>query len=173
MRNQGFYVYRNRRLIIHGTWFGIVKHSVAHQLSRIQLDIPNSLDRYWKISIDKKSAQLPQKLRNRLRGLILDNNKLSTKVLGGRHTTRPTYTERVSIWERRSSGGITKFVLNKEHSLVNEIINSSDIATSSRIKLMLSLIESTLPIEDIRTLIENSRNRVIQPEIESQHLLRP
>ena len=170
MRNQGFYVYRNRRLIIHGTWFGIVKHSVAHQLSRIQLDIPNSLDRYWKISIDKKSAQLPQKLRNRLRGLILDNNKLSTKVLGGRHTKRPTNTERVSIWEQRSSGGITKFVLNKEHSLVNEIINSSDIAASSRIKLMLSLIESTLPIEDIRTLIENSRNRVIQPEIESQQL---
>lgn len=170
MRNQGFYVYRNKRLIIHGTWFGIVKHSAAYQLSRICLDIPNSLDRYWKISIDKKSAQLPQKLRNRLRGLIFDNNKLSSSVIGGRHAQGPIRQERISIWEQKSSSGITKFALNKEHTLIKEILNSVNADTRSPLILLLTLIETTLPLEDIRTLIENSRTRVIQPEIESEQL---
>lgn len=170
MRNQGFYVYRNKRLIIHGTWFGIVKHSPAYQLSRIQLDIPNSLDRYWKISIDKKSAQLPQKLRNRLRGLVLDNNKLSSIVIGGKHTKGPFGNEKVSIWHQQTSGGITKFILNKDHSLIQTLIKSEDEEIRQRMALLITLIESTLPLEDIRTLIENSRNRVIQPEIESEQL---
>ena len=31
---QGFYVYRNKRLIIHGTWFGIFKYGELSDLVR-------------------------------------------------------------------------------------------------------------------------------------------
>ena len=34
LRNQGFYVYRERRLIIHGTWFGLARQAELTKLAR-------------------------------------------------------------------------------------------------------------------------------------------
>ena len=44
IKNQGFYVYRNRRLIIHGTWFRLFRHGELSKMARVRVDIPNSLD---------------------------------------------------------------------------------------------------------------------------------
>src|SRR2546427_5763498 len=41
---QGFYVYRGRRLVIWGTWFGLVPKQEFYKLTRVQVDIPNSFD---------------------------------------------------------------------------------------------------------------------------------
>ena len=41
---QGFYIYRNKRLIIWGTWFGMNKRAELTKNARIRVDIPNSLD---------------------------------------------------------------------------------------------------------------------------------
>jgi len=54
--NQGFYLYRNRRLIVHGTWFGLVGKAELIKLSRVLIDIPNTLDSEWKIDVKKASA---------------------------------------------------------------------------------------------------------------------
>jgi hypothetical protein len=43
VRNQGFFVYRNMRLIIHGTWFRLVPHGELSQLTRVRIDLPNTL----------------------------------------------------------------------------------------------------------------------------------
>ena len=39
--HQGIYVYRNRRLIIYGTWFDYIKKEPAYNLARIKIDITN------------------------------------------------------------------------------------------------------------------------------------
>ena len=70
LKNQGFYVYRVRRLIIHGTWFGLARQTELSKLARVRIDIPNSLDRSWRIDVKKASAQLPQVVRERLRRII-------------------------------------------------------------------------------------------------------
>ena len=70
VRNQGFYVYRERRLIIHGTWFGLARQTELTKLARVRVDIPNSLDQPWKIDVKKASAQLPPSVRDRLRRII-------------------------------------------------------------------------------------------------------
>ena len=45
VKNQGFYLYRNRRLIVHGTWFRSCTAAGTHEaLPRVLIDIPNSLD---------------------------------------------------------------------------------------------------------------------------------
>lgn len=53
---QGFFVYRNDRLIIYGTWFRLSSRSVNAELykyGRIKVDIPNKLDSLWDIDIKK------------------------------------------------------------------------------------------------------------------------
>lgn len=42
---QGFYVYRNERLIIWGNWFRMTRRNELTKNARIRVDIPNSLDR--------------------------------------------------------------------------------------------------------------------------------
>ena len=59
---QGFYVYRNRRLLVAGSWLGLGSGSKwtkdeAHRLARIRLDINNLSDSDWKIDIRKSSAK--------------------------------------------------------------------------------------------------------------------
>ena len=80
IRNQGFYVYRNRRLIISGTWFGLAKHGELSKLVRVRIDIPNSLDEIWKITLDKSDAQLPVALKNRMKRLIGNFRTTSHRV---------------------------------------------------------------------------------------------
>ena len=54
---QGFYIYRNKRLIVNGTWFRLSPRNMSSELfkyGRIKVDIPNTLDHYWKIDIKSK-----------------------------------------------------------------------------------------------------------------------
>ena len=51
IENQGFYIYREKRLIIHGTWFRMAPQAELTKLARIRIDIPNTLDSHWKIDI--------------------------------------------------------------------------------------------------------------------------
>jgi hypothetical protein len=65
---QGFYVYRNERLLVAGGWLGLGNSRAwnreeAHRLARIRLDIPNTADADWKIDVRKSTARPPVSLR--------------------------------------------------------------------------------------------------------------
>src|SRR5690606_15260123 len=70
LKSQGFYLYRGKRLILHGTWFGLCRQSELTKLSRVRIDIPNSMDADWKVDVKKSSAQLPPLVRDRLKRVI-------------------------------------------------------------------------------------------------------
>lgn len=55
---QGFYIYRNERLIVWGTWFNRHRDELT-KYARVRVDIPNSLDDIWGIDIKKQSATIP------------------------------------------------------------------------------------------------------------------
>lgn len=71
-QRQGFYVYRNKRLIIWGTWFRIISQSEVGKLARIRVDIPNTLDTLWGIDVKKSKANIPHMIRDKLRNVIED-----------------------------------------------------------------------------------------------------
>ena len=53
---QGFYVYRGKRLILAGDWLGLFRKEEHYKLVRIQIDLPNKLDTDWQIYIKKTTA---------------------------------------------------------------------------------------------------------------------
>lgn len=62
---QGFYIYRNDRLIIYGTWFRLASSNLNSELykyGRIKVDIPNTLDDMWDIDIKKQNASIPRQI---------------------------------------------------------------------------------------------------------------
>ena len=46
-QTQGFYIYRNKRLISPGGWFGLERYQATTNLSRVRVDVPNFLDHEW------------------------------------------------------------------------------------------------------------------------------
>lgn len=66
LQNQGFYVYRNRRLIVKATWFKLIKKEELNKLIRVRIDIPNSLDHIWRINVNKSQVTVPEIVRKQL-----------------------------------------------------------------------------------------------------------
>ena len=69
-KHQGFYVYRNKRLLVWGTWFRLMRQSDLSKLARIQVDIPNSLDDLWTLDIKKSTAIPPEEVKQNLAKII-------------------------------------------------------------------------------------------------------
>ena len=69
-KQQGFYVYRNKRLLVWGTWFRMYEARRTSKLARIQVDIPNSVDDLWTLDIKKSTAIPPTQIRKSLVSVI-------------------------------------------------------------------------------------------------------
>jgi hypothetical protein len=146
VRNQGFYVYRNKRLIIYGTWFRLIPHGELSQLTRVRVDLPNTLDKDWKITLDKSDAQLPVVLRARLRDQIKRFSKRSTSA-NRRRVTDLTIEKQEAVWKRVAHNGRIKYQINRDHPMVWEMIAESDDTTI--VREVISLIESFVPTESL------------------------
>ena len=142
LRNQGFYVYRNHRLIIHGTWFRLAKYGELSQLIRISVDIPNSMDDMWKITVDKSDAQLPTVLRNRLKQIINGLKRRSTKVYRQR-AGRIDDPGTVAVWSRYTRNNEISYSINREHPIIAQILESGD---AKMVDAAMRLIEQNFPV---------------------------
>jgi hypothetical protein len=142
LRNQGFYVYRNDRLIVHGTWFRLAKFGEMSQLIRIGVDIPNSMDEIWKITVDKSDAQLPTLLRNRLRQIVDGLKGRSSRVYrskGGR-IDRPG---KVPVWSRYTRNNEVTYRINAEHPIIASLLSSDEGSLASTV---INLVQSNFPV---------------------------
>ena len=95
---QGFYLYRNERLISWGSWMHMGIRSELNKLARIQVDIPSSLDSVWMLDVKKSSAKIPDRIKDRIRMAVEDSivrSKRTTKFPG----TKEQSVEN-KVWER-------------------------------------------------------------------------
>ncbi|MBL4731554.1 MAG: ATP-binding protein [Rhizobiaceae bacterium] len=160
-RNQGFYVYRNDRLIIHGTWFGILKHGDLSDLVRVKVDIPNSMDKFWKISIDKNNAKLPISLKTRLKEILQPVTLKSVKV----YRNRGGMVNKVTndpVWISLKKSGIRKYEINTNMSVINAFENNLNTELKAQFKSVLSLLQQALPIEAMRSDLDNETSIFVQ-----------
>ena len=148
VRNQGFYVYRNKRLIIHGTWFGIFKYGELSDLVRVKIEIPNTMDHIWQISIDKKDAKLPQSLKLRLKKQLTSIHSKSKKV-HKRRSKAITLGDPTNIWTKVKKNGRSKFEINRESAAVKSIQDLLPQEEIYKFNYLLNYIEEMLPVSNI------------------------
>jgi hypothetical protein len=166
LRNQGFYVYRGGRLIIHGTWFRLARQTTLTQLCRVKIDLPNSLDSDWKIDVKKASAQPPQAVRQRLRALIETLGSPSRRVYVHRGT-QLAESNPLPVWSRVQKDGHITFRVNRNHPSflkAQSTGNPDDLATA------LSVIESSLPLDGLLADLGNSPNEVTNATMSYEEL---
>jgi len=146
--NQGAYIYRGGRLMAWGDWFRLIPKGEATKLARVQIDFPNSLDESWTIDIKKSRARPPQPVRDRLRQIIAKISSRSTLVHRGRGKKLFEEVD-APVWERYADQGTIRYTLNKEHPLVQSLIEKMDAGLPNKLILLLDSISSSLPIEMI------------------------
>ena len=166
--HQGFYLYRNRRLIIHGSWLGLGpgqngwKKEEHFKLARIRLDIPNSMDQEWQIDVKKSAAIAPPALKNWLTGIaknIRENAKEVYAHRGGRSKkSRQKNSDSQSLW--RSSfrpDGSYRYYLDRKHPLVKSLESCVPTIQRKNLKSLLNILEESLPVQ--RIWIDSAENQ--------------
>ena len=160
VKSQGFYLYRNRRLIVHGTWFGLARQQELTRLSRVRIDIPNSLDAEWKIDVKKAWAQPPPPVRERLRRIVSQLGVPSRRTYTVRGS-RLTEDSRLPVWIRSQDKNRISYGLNAEHPLFSAFENRLDTETADEFRKFIGLIVSTLPVEALYADVSASSESVV------------
>lgn len=147
-KSQGFYVYRNKRLLVWGTWLRMMRQGELSKLARIQVDIPNDLDSLWTLDIKKSTATPPQIVRNNLGSVIerLAEHSKRTWVFRGK---KETHDSIVHVWLRfKGKQGGSYYAINRDHPLV-EVFNDASPQMKRNIKNLLNAIEAGLPLSSL------------------------
>ena len=169
LRSQGFYVYRNRRLIRHGTWFRLCRQEELTKLARIRVDIPNSLDQLWTIDVRKSRASPPEAVRTRMRQVVEQIRGSAKRPYTHRgRAIEDRNTDRV--WLRQAHNDRIAYEVNKEHPLVETLRADLDEETRTRLDGVLRMISSSLPIPALFTDIAGQPRKVEQSAPDMQLL---
>ncbi|MFG1430456.1 ATP-binding protein [Xanthobacter sp. V2C-8] len=152
---QGFYVYRNERLLVAGGWLGLGSprpwtRDESCRLARIRIDLPNSLDGDWKIDVRKSTARPPANLRRQLTQLADETRDRARRVFAhrGRAQRGPNAAPITEAWrvERLKSG--VHYRIDEAHPAIAAVLESAG-QLSPDIRAMLKVIEQTVPVQRI------------------------
>lgn len=159
IKNQGFYVYRERRLIIHGTWFRLARQAELSKLSRVQIDMPNALDSDWKIDVKKASAQPPPQVRERLRSLV-DRICRTSKRVYQKRGRRLTQEARFPFWCRTANKNEIRYEVNEDHPMVKEFIADLPDSEQTQFLNLIRMIGAGLPYDALFADLGESPEKV-------------
>jgi hypothetical protein len=145
-RTQGFYIYRNKRLITYGSWFGLKAQGEFFKLARVKVDIPNSLDMKWSLDVKKSIAIPPKQVVSGLRAYVdsvvkQSKNAIRVEVFGRKVKS----DDDVQVWNATTNDGVvTSVEINRRHPVIQSAIESKVVSEK-----LLQLLERTLPIDVI------------------------
>jgi hypothetical protein len=147
LRNQqGFYIYRNRRLIIWGTWFRLARKDELSKLARVRVDIPNSLDHLWTLDIKKSAAHPPEAVRINLRRTIERIRQASGRTITFRGRSMDK-GELTPGWHEILDRDGVRFDINRDHPSIKAFLMRLGKTDAAAFDAVLAVVESSFPAE--------------------------
>ena len=141
---QGFYLYRNKRLIAWGSWMRMGIRSELNKLARIKVDIPSTLDSVWMLDVKKSSAKIPDKIKDQIKMAVEDStirSKRTTKFPG----TKEQSVE-FKVWDRITEHeGKVRYQINRNTPAITALYEALGDVEKELLEIALSQIESYLP----------------------------
>lgn len=155
-KQQGFYIYRNKRLLVWGTWFRMMRKGELSKLARIRVDIPNTLDNLWTLDIKKSVAIPPEEVRENL-AHVIDRIGEKSKVKFTRRGKIEIDDNQTHIWNRMKTrdGGIY-YEINRNHPIVDAL--KSELGDSRQLYALLTQIERSLPLNQLYIDLNNDEH---------------
>jgi len=182
-QNQGFFVYRNNRLIHRGNWLGLFHSEPHYILARVEINLSNSLisDTAWNVDISKSSLVIPpfaiddllcecNQVRSAANDIFRYHGGIIRHII---HRNNPI-NDIQPIWNFESKGnkdGVKDhYLINKDHPLIKDFTNrlSGDKNKKDQFIQVLKYIEGYLPIDNI--FARKANQDIEQPKQENNVL---
>lgn len=148
---QGFYIYRNERLLLAGDWLGLFRKEEHYKLTRIQIELPNTLDSEWQIDIKKSIARPPLVFKEQIRAYALKVRQQGVEVYRhkGKSVRQVAGQKFVPLWIDHKRGDKWFYKINRENPILGKIKEQAKKEPDKAIEMLLRFIEETIPSKSI------------------------
>ena len=159
-QNQGLYIYRQNRLIIAGKWMGLHRYSNLAGLTRVEVNIPSSLDNEWSTDVKKSSLQIPPRVKEKIKRLL-------AKPIGA---SRRAYQYRGDIevanpfWKANNNERtkLITYEIDPSNTSLQKIVGQLDTATKREVLKYLIALSAALPLTHIYSTMATSSKSIAQ-----------
>ena len=121
LSQQGFYIYRNGRLLVSGSWLGFRdwRKDDLNKLARIRISLTNQLDEDWQIDVTKSKASPPDYLRDWLYGIGQATRARAKRVytFRGERLVSDRGRDVNHVWDQIALHGAVSYRINREHPM--------------------------------------------------------
>lgn len=159
---QGFYIYRAYRLITWGSWYRMLPRKAITKLSRVRVDIPNSMDAEWTLDIKKSQATPPKIIRDAMKRYVNSLAAPSRRIqqFRGRKTSDDPEARVWDIISERE--GTFRYEINERNPYIQEFIHTLSSDQKRNFDNMLQIFAATFPYADIQSRLSlDQRNEEI------------
>lgn len=149
--HQGFYIYRNERLLLAGDWLGLFRKEEHYKLIRIQIDLPNSLDADWQIDIKKSVARPPLIYKDQIKNYASKVRAQGVEVYRHRGKTIKLSNGQkfVPLWTDHKRGDKWFYKINREHPLLDIAKSQAKTEPDKAIEMLIRFVEENIPSKSI------------------------
>lgn len=161
---QGFYVYRNKRLIIWGTWFRLERKDELNKLARVMVDIPNSLDYMWSIDIKKSAATLPDIIKKNMYNAVYESVLCSEAVHTYRGRKEKKDKDIEYVWERVKVRDGYEYQINRKIPQLELLQSTLDESQLRLLGSVINTIEAAFPVSAL--YVDAAKGNVEDKKIE-------
>lgn len=145
---QGFYVYRNRRLISYGHWYGLARMDEISKQTRVLVDVPNTIDHLWQLDIKKSRAEPPASFKAELRRVmagVIDKGKRVYTYRGRKATAGPEQ----HVWDKVRDRDGVRYEVNLAHPLVAAVLGGMPSREADQVVSLLETVADGFPANDL------------------------
>jgi hypothetical protein len=156
---QGFYIYRDRRLMIEGDWLGTHASGVLGNRARVQIDMTSKMDHLWGTDVKKASFQFPRKVLTKLRSL----SKAATKDSKKDYKRRGRNTQVVNeFWDSidHPHKKTTEYRIQASNLSLKKIFKSLTKGQRENLATYLLDLAKNLPLKHILYTMSNHPQQV-------------
>jgi hypothetical protein len=141
---QGFYVYRNERLLTWGTWFRTAPLMDATKLARVRVDMDKSLDAKWQLGVMKSSVKPPRELMIALKQLVPQLTEQSQRAAQGKSAVVGDTGDHLWLIKELSDTSF-QLQINRDYPLIQALGQNLESADSRIFSSILRYLEATFP----------------------------
>jgi hypothetical protein len=148
---QGFYVYRNDRMLLAGDWLGMFRKEEHYKLARLEINLPNNLDAEWQIDIKKSVARPPLFIREQLKAYASSVRAQAVEVYRHKGKNIKPYAGHpfVPLWIEHKRGDKWFYKVNRTNPVLDLIKEQALKNPESAIEALLKLVEESIPVRSI------------------------
>jgi hypothetical protein len=170
---QGFYIYRENRMVSFGDWFGMFPKDVPSELVRIKLEFSNEADDDWKIDVKKSTISVPDDAKEDLQAIAKYYRQISQEMM--LYRTKATRTGgkikgTLNTWELATDDINSAYFLNRTHPVLTEVLKAVDNDVRRKINVYLKLVELGSPNNLLKTANMVKKER-LQIDEKSKNLI--